>query len=904
MLREAFDALLKRHRWSELFPPVAMYDDRIVYLEDNTKNAYLGAMMYGWPLFGADQSTVNRLKSVLSSDMPPGTIIQFGLLAHSDILDPVIAYEHAKRRAIINNTMINDTQKRVLWSNVTSRADFFRKGAVGRMMDKDNKRLRKQLLVVSIKVPCPTSPEDVDFDKAEEVFTRFHDGMNSVGTSLVRANKAHYLAITRAIIQPSKPLDFSKNDTDFLRDQILEPGFSLRRTTRQHLRLNEGWAKIMSVKSMPNETNLGIMNHITGNPDGLSNQLSGNYYACYTLHFPEPQKAVQSRRNSYAILSQQAEGPLGKIVKRLRIKQEGFDVFVNDLDRGGLICESQLNVILYGETKEEVDKASSTLSTYLSSYQLEMISDSIILEALFTNHLPLFPSPESTFLMKRMKTMTIGQAINFCPLLGEWGGNPQANSMLFSTRHGQIYNFDLFDSDTNFNAIVFAESGAGKSYLTQQMVCDYLAEGAKVWVVDIGRSYYKLCQLLGGEFIEFSDNSNICLNPFSNCEDIIEEVSMFETLLEKMAAPEGGLDDYRRIRLNEAIRQVYDKDGNSMTISSVAKFCQNSTDDRIKDLGSMLFNFTSRGSYGPWFEGVNNLRFNSNLVVLELEELSSKPLLQKTVLMMLMAKIENEMYLNRDGGKKIIIFDESWALFSDPMVAKFMQHGFRRARKYSASCVLVLQNIMDFYRQPGMEAIAENSAHKIILKQQAESVETIFREGRIAIDEYGKNMMKSLHTVPGWYSQIMFLRSQNYSVAEFKAPKFAQILYETKGPACTDVLRRLGNGEDAMAVLYDFVDEEDRPRLNVVEDYSNPLVPIGKIEDALGVEEIVKSRGAGLSLHRKTSEELAAESAEVKKPDGIDLAMAKFGVKKELKIVVVGAVAALAGWLFLSIVVS
>lgn len=80
--------------------------------------------------------------------------------------------------------------------------------------------------------------------------------------------------------------------------------------------------------------------------------------------------------------------------------------------------------------------------------------------------------------------------------------------------------------------------------------------GAKVWVIDVGRSYLKQAKMLNGSFIEFGPESGICLNPFSRVVDIDEEVSLIQACIEKMAAPEDGLDDYRRSRIEEAIKAV------------------------------------------------------------------------------------------------------------------------------------------------------------------------------------------------------------------------------------------------------------------------------------------------------------------------------------------------------------
>ena len=64
-----------------------------------------------------------------------------------------------------------------------------------------------------------------------------------------------------------------------------------------------------------------------------------------------------------------------------------------------------------------------------------------------------------------------------------------------------------------------AASGAGKSVFTEELITSVLGVGGRAWVFDRGRSYQHLCHLLGGQFIEFSPHSDICLNPFTNIKN-------------------------------------------------------------------------------------------------------------------------------------------------------------------------------------------------------------------------------------------------------------------------------------------------------------------------------------------------------------------------------------------------
>ena len=98
-------------------------------------------------------------------------------------------------------------------------------------------------------------------------------------------------------------------------------------------------------------------------------------------------------------------------------------------------------------------------------------------------------------------------------------------------RRGQIQFIDPFDNKKgNFNVAVAAASGAGKSFFTQEMVTSLLATGGRCWVIDSGRSYERLCGMVGGTYLEFSDDTHINLNPFSRVQDISEEMPMLKAV--------------------------------------------------------------------------------------------------------------------------------------------------------------------------------------------------------------------------------------------------------------------------------------------------------------------------------------------------------------------------------------
>ena len=144
--------------------------------------------------------------------------------------------------------------------------------------------------------------------------------------------------------------------------------------------------------------------------------------------------------------------------------------------------------------------------------------------------------------------------------------------------------------------------------------------------------------------------------------------------------------------------------------------------------------------------------------------------------------------------RNVLIVDEAWEAFEDPMVAKFLEGAFRRLRKANASPIVISQSLRDLYNSASGEAIANNAANVLVLRQNAEAIEALKTSGRFNIGEYGYEMLKSLHTEPGQYSEGLFRSGSAWGVGRFVVDRFSQLLYSTMGSevAALKALRESG----------------------------------------------------------------------------------------------------------------
>lgn len=807
-VRSRIASMLKRDRIEVDFPILACDETTNLFLiEGAGKEAgYLGAVLIGYPVAGLDETTLERLKGALSTDIPAGAFIQISLLSTPDIELFVDGYRNARDIASLD---VPEEQKALLHKLIESRAKLFERGKEDPLVAASGVKCNSTMAIVSIKVPIKAAvPRDIELKDANSLVIKISESLATLGLELYRADQAQYVRIMRRIMHMHETADDSVDENKLLRDQIMGPGDRVE-IGKNALKFNETNVGLLSVKRFPKYARLTLMNQFIGDPRGLGNQLTEPYMMTLTLHYPDQAKKAATIRRTATMINYQAYGPMLRWVPKLAYKKHGFDIMLHTMEEGAVLVEMNFSLVLFCKDEDSLSRLTSAMRTYYGSFGLEMAEDRYISWPVIYNTLPMFPSEESIRLTHRFHSMAVKHAVNFAPILSEWRGTGTGGAMMFQSRRGQPVLVDLYDSDTNMNGIIFAESRGGKSFLTQQIIVDYLSKGGKVWVIDIGRSYYKLCKALGGEFIAFNNESSVCLNPFTAVVDIDEDLDVLKAVLAKMAAPTGQLEDYQLGRLEEAIKATWSRLGNSMTVTDVADYLKNQTDDSVRLLGDMLYPFTRHGGYGSWFDGVNNLNFGKNFVVLELEELDSKKALQQVVLLQLILKIQHEMYVaDSSGGKfpRLTVIDEAWQMLNDNGVARFLESGYRRFAKYNGSALIVTQGIGDLYNSPSGQAIAANSAHMFILQHRGESIEAARKTGRVGIGEYGFQMLRTVHVVPGKYSEVLVYTGSGWGVCRLVVDRFSQILYSTKGAERYEVIEAIENGVAPVDAINQYIE--------------------------------------------------------------------------------------------------
>lgn len=248
----------------------------------------------------------------------------------------------------------------------------------------------------------------------------------------------------------------------------------------------------------------------------------------------------------------QAVGPLLNIVPQLAIRKHNFDLLFDALNDGDRPIRTYFGMVLFCDPHEE-SQAVSNARTYYRELGFQLLEDRYFGLPYFLNCLPLGAELSQVQVSNRYITMATRHAIPLLPMFADWSGtgSPVLN---FISRSGQLVNVSLFDSGSNFNCCIAAQSGSGKSFLTNEIIVNYLTEGAQIWVIDVGRSYQNLADTLDGEFMEFTADKQICLNPFELVQNWEDEADVVAGLVTAMAAPTEKLSDFQTAGLKRILK--------------------------------------------------------------------------------------------------------------------------------------------------------------------------------------------------------------------------------------------------------------------------------------------------------------------------------------------------------------
>src|SRR3990167_8761080 len=357
----------------------------------------------------------------------------------------------------------------------------------------------------------------------------------------------------------------------------------------------------------------------------------------------------------------------------------------------------------------------------------------------------------------------------------------QDNGILYgiNMHNSGLVIFDRFSLE-NSNSVIFAKSGAGKSFMIKLEALRSLMFGTEIFVIDPENEYQRMCEAVGGTYIRLSLASDSRVNPFDLPQVIDKDEgdnalrSNLITLHGLLRLMMGGAQAQMQaggLAMAPAMSPAEEADLDAALIETYAKagitndpLTHGSPPPTISDLYDTLLHmggtgpqlaqrlrkYTS-GTFAGIFSQQSNVNINNPMVVFNIRDLEDE--LRPVAMYIVLNYIWNRTKV--DKRKRLLIVDEAWQLMRYEDSANFMFSMAKRARKYNLGLTTITQDVEDFMASRMGRAIVANASMQILLKQSPSAVDVLADVFKLTSEE-----KKRLSQFP--IGQGLFFAGQNH----------------------------------------------------------------------------------------------------------------------------------------------
>lgn len=815
-------ALTERNSFSQLLT-YQHFDEElnICYLEDGPVPA-VGFLLAMNPLMVAGTDTEDQFEAIIHS-MPPDTILQVGKLATPQI------------EGFINrwtNSRLEKNNNELLRNIALQRREFMLHTATENSMLQDT-RLHPRMMqwYLAVRIPYKGSlKEEVEITSFLRTVVNLREStqgaLKAAGMDSVVCKEADLKYMLREMLNPQqeplKRLQDITPDAPLSQDVVSqETRVSVQADGRLKFKNgddDEGvLVTVLTVDSTPKTVYLSMMARTLGDPVSWTERVTCPYWAYTTIHVLHPDDSKDKLLANFGLLNKQtmSESPwFRSMMGHLYDRKDRAGALLQETNNGRTLVRAYTGINLFTAPDDARPQAEHVKGLYRRA-GFRLSEEKYISLPVFLASLPLQYSAAMDPPNKGLQRASLMSSLNASSLLqvqGDWRGTGEdKGGMLLVSRAGQVATFDLLQTTINYNFIIVAASGSGKSFLANEIIGDFLSKGGIARIIDVGRSYARFCEIMGGQNLIFSPETPVSLNPFSDIKteaDLDEMMPMLKDLLRLMAyplTPEADTPPYQYQLLEKAITEAWRKGGTQTDLQDVVQWLRNYTGDgtnRAQDLALQLEPF-SHGRYKRWFTGPRTVQFNKSLVVIELEELKQDSALQAVVLQLMMYQTTKEMYLSDRKIPKLLAIDEAWDLMGGLSTGRFIETAFRRMRKYNGIAGVITQSFEDFEKSSASKAAIENAAWQFILYQRAESISFAVDNKRLTGDEMTLNLIRSVKSGNG-FSEVFVKGEQGSGLYRFVTDKHSYYTFTSKASdvnRLNDLIRSGMTTEEAINTL-------------------------------------------------------------------------------------------------------
>ena len=445
--------------------------------------------------------------------------------------------------------------------------------------------------------------------------------------------------------------------------------------------------------------------------------------------------------------------------------------------------------------------------------------------------------------LKRYDLLFKTNNAQICPALSDFQGYGDKITPLLG-RTGQLQFLDLFSNKAG-NALVIGGTGTGKSFTVSDIILNSQAAGQKCVIVDLGYNYQNLNELIGGQMIDFEPKSKLCMNFFTKavCETdeasgafILDEdgrkkldkgelmsitmiIGMMMGINLRVAKEDKSVEDSARKKylsalVQDSIQKAFKIEQHNTNLCDVYEQMKEAIEGiRVSEPSNAqilaqhwkaLAPYAEKtGMHYEYFNGANNINFESDSLILELNNLKGNDDLFYVAYMAVMNFVAAEFFMDRTR-RKLFIQEEAWAVLPVEIIALFLEDLYRRIRKYNGAVVIVTNSLSDFSHNVATKSMYENAPWKLFTEVDVSALEKAIDDKNIYLSDLEKEVMKSVKKTDE-YSEIFVRTGSYFFVSRVAVDPYSKYLYanankDTK--EITEVVDKYGlNKQDAIYFL-------------------------------------------------------------------------------------------------------
>lgn len=401
--------------------------------------------------------------------------------------------------------------------------------------------------------------------------------------------------------------------------------------------------------------------------------------------------------------------------------------------------EVALYITIYGDTEDELNKVETEIKNILES-RLVYIKPALFQQAEALKTVLPFGIDE----LKITTQLNTSPVSSFFPFISFDLSTDKGILYGLNRHNGSLILFDRFSLE-NYNSMVFATSGSGKSYYTKLEILRTLMFDTNVIIIDPEKEYEYLAESVGGRYFDISLNSDHHINPFdlttpSEDESVADVLrSNIINLVGLMRVMLGGLTPEEDAIVDRALTETYAvKD-----ITPETESLEGLDFPLLRDFADVLSGIEgsdnimqrlSKYTDGVWsgFIGQpSNVDINKKLICFSIRDMEDE--LKPVAMYIITHFIWNEV--RKELKKRLLIIDEAWIMMKNEDTASFLFGLAKRGRKYYLGLATISQDVGDFLRSPYGLPIITNSSMQLLLKQSPSSIDLVQKTFNLTDEE-------------------------------------------------------------------------------------------------------------------------------------------------------------------------